>query len=173
MLKGDSYRLRKPNKMHLLVMRKLFVDDSVALRKFDLKGNYRNRYVQNPKPGDVLLDVNFFEVYNGVPITVEKEDKELLKQATAFDTKLFEQSGIVDYSLILGIPKEDEESGEIVLGIVDYLQLYNYRKMIESNVKQAGMIAGQLEPTVIGPTRYQLRFTKAMNRYFIAKLEDD
>ena len=159
--------------MHLLVMKKLFVDTSVQLNKFDLKGNFRNRYVHSPKPGDVLLDVNFFETYNGVPLTVEKEDKELLRRATEFDTKLFEQSGIVDYSLILGIPKEGEESNEIVLGIVDYLQLYNYRKMIESNVKKAAMIAGQLEPTVIGPARYQLRFTKALNRYFIAKLDDE
>lgn len=151
-------------------MQKLFVDDTIRLDKFDLKGNFRNRYVHAPKPEAVLLDVNFFEKRNGVPITVERADYDMLKQAIAFDTELLEQSGIVDYSLIMGIPNSTS-SGTIVLGIVDYLQLYNYKKMIESNMKKAGMIAGQLEPTVISPARYQTRFQKAINSFFIPRIE--
>ena len=38
---------------------------------FDLKGNQRNRYVRDPSPGQVLHDMNFFEVMGGLPLSLE------------------------------------------------------------------------------------------------------
>jgi len=57
---------------------------------------------------------------------------------------------------------------QLLLGLIDFLQLYNVKKMIESNVKRAGMIAGQLEPTVIDPSGYRSRMLRAMDNYFAA-----
>mmetsp|Transcript_15753 Transcript_15753/g.17834 ORF Transcript_15753/g.17834 Transcript_15753/m.17834 type:complete len:171 (+) Transcript_15753:278-790(+) len=142
---------------------------------FDLKGNLRNRYVASPTPESVLLDVNFFETMEGVPITLSESAKTDLLEAIEFDTLMLQQAGIVDYSLLVMVPKgcesnDDDVIKQIRIGIVDYLQLYNYRKIIESSVKRAAMLAGQLEPTVIDPQSYRKRFIKSMDRYFTGKL---
>ena len=102
------------------------------------------------------------------------------------DTRFLEEQDVVDYSLLVGFPRalaggaESETAvvpepapGEaqdtaLRVGIIDYLQLYTVKKMIESNVKRAGMIAGQLEPTVIDPSGYRARMLKAMDKYFCA-----
>ena len=67
--------------------------------------------------------------------------------------------------MLVGI---DETNNELGVGIIDYLQLYNYKRMIESNVKKAGStITGQAEPTIIGPNKYRDRFICALDRYFV------
>ena len=52
--------------------------------------------------------------------------------------------------------------------IIDYLQLYNTKKMIESTMKKAGMVTGQAEPTVISPSKYGARFLQSLDRFFIS-----
>ena len=53
---------------------------------------------------------------------------------------------------------------EVSVGIVDYLQQYNYKKVIESNVKK---VTSTLEPTVVDPKTYRQRFRAAIEKYFI------
>ncbi len=170
-------------KMHLVVVENLFCADTDLEAKFDLKGNLRNRLVAAPKPGEVLLDQNLRDFTGGLPVPLTRPAKETLILALESDTRFLEEQGVVDYSLLVGFPRaltggaetDDAEatSGEALyaglrVGIIDYLQLYTVKKMIESNVKRAGMIAGQLEPTVIDPAGYRARMLKAMDRYFCA-----
>ncbi|GBG33761.1 Phosphatidylinositol 4-phosphate 5-kinase 1 [Hondaea fermentalgiana] len=184
----------RQSKTHYIVMENLFPPDAVFEAKFDLKGNFRNRLVAAPKKGEVLLDRNFRAYTNGVPLSMTPSAKRELRETIERDTEFLEHDEIVDYSLLLGIPArgprapEDhwgmglggdddgnegvesgaEESAPVLqTGIIDFLQLYNYRKMIESNVKRAGMIAGQLEPTVIEPSNYRARLLRAVDRNFI------
>ena len=71
---------------------------------------------------------------------------------------------MVDYSILVGI---DENSEEVVVGIIDYMRQYDIIKRMERVGKSVGMIAGQAEPTVIQPTQYRKRFVTAMDRYFM------
>ncbi|CAK9099379.1 1-phosphatidylinositol-3-phosphate 5-kinase FAB1A (Phosphatidylinositol 3-phosphate 5-kinase) (FYVE finger-containing phosphoinositide kinase) (PIKfyve) (Phosphatidylinositol 3-phosphate 5-kinase type III) (PIPkin-III) (Type III PIP kinase) (Protein FORMS APLOID AND BINUCLEATE CELLS 1A) [Durusdinium trenchii] len=180
--------LERVSKAHFLIMENLFLPEESYEVKFDLKGNLRNRLVAKPKPGEVLMDRNFQNYTNGLPLPLSEEAKALLVQAVQNDTEMLLSNDIVDYSMLLGIPKaapervkfddtneatasaENERGGQgvIKLGLIDFLQEYNYKKMIESSVKRAGMLAGQLEPTVIDPGAYRSRFLRALDRYFVA-----
>ncbi len=72
---------------------------------------------------------------------------------------------MVDYSILAGL---DEDSGEIVVGIIDYLRQYDTMKKIERLGKSVTMLTGQAEPTIIQPRDYRRRFTVAMDRYFMS-----
>jgi 1-phosphatidylinositol-3-phosphate 5-kinase len=72
---------------------------------------------------------------------------------------------VVDYSILAGL---DEDSGEIVVGIIDYLRQYDTMKKIERLGKSVTMLTGQAEPTIIQPRDYRRRFTVAMDRYFMS-----
>lgn len=127
------------------------------------------------KEQKVLLDVNFFEYFEGCPFILKsREVRDDLLEAIENDTQVLAKSGIVDYSLLLSVPVQGEKREKqgsrdtktvMSAGIVDYLQQYNYKKLIESNVKKA---TSTLEPTVVEPETYMKRFKKAMGSYFVA-----
>lgn len=72
---------------------------------------------------------------------------------------------IIDYSILVGF---DEDSHEIVVGIIDYMRQYDIIKKMERMGKSVGtMIAGQAEPTIIQPPQYRKRFLLAMDKYFM------
>jgi 1-phosphatidylinositol-3-phosphate 5-kinase len=127
---------------------------------YDLKGNLRNRLMRNPEEGAVRLDANFFQEQRGVPLPLHPQAKETLASAVSNDAAFLASAGVVDYSLLVGVHEDS-----ITAGIIDYLQLYNYKKMFESTVKKA---AGQAEPTVVSPRKYQARFVSSMDRYFLS-----
>jgi 1-phosphatidylinositol-3-phosphate 5-kinase len=81
------------------------------------------------------------------------------------DTLFLSIINIVDYSILVGI---DEDTNELVVGIIDYMRQYDIIKRMERMGKSVGtMIAGQAEPTVIQPPQYRKRFQNAMERYFM------
>jgi len=157
-------------KNHFVVLEYLFEPGEEFEGKFDLKGNSRNRMVTNPKKGDVLLDCNFTLYTNGLPVPLMPQSKQDLVAALKSDTKFLEEQGIVDYSLLVGIPfrntEDENESPTIKLGLLDYLQFYTYLKAWESMGKKATMIAGLDEPTITDPATYRSRLLKSMDRYF-------
>jgi hypothetical protein len=53
----------------------------------------------------------------------------------------------------------------------DYLRQYTWDKLVETQVKSLGMIAGKGSPTVIPPDSYKERFRWAMNSYFGVSLD--
>ncbi len=67
----------------------------------------------------------------------------------------------MDYSLLVGV---DEEKGELVLGIIDYIRTYTLDKKLETWVKSVA-VPGPL-PTVISPPEYRERFSEAIDIYF-------
>jgi 1-phosphatidylinositol-3-phosphate 5-kinase len=78
----------------------------------------------------------------------------------------FQSVDVMDYSLLVGI---DEESKELVMGIIDYLRQYTWDKQLETWVKASGFLGGSRDvlPTIISPDQYKKRFRKAMSRYFL------
>lgn len=55
-----------------------------------------------------------------------------------------------------------------IICFTDYIRTYTLDKMLESIIKQSGLLGGGMGkmPTVVAPERYKLRFVDAMDRYF-------
>jgi 1-phosphatidylinositol-3-phosphate 5-kinase len=89
----------------------------------------------------------------------------LFHKAVLNDTLFLSIINIVDYSILIGF---DDDTHEVVIGIIDYMRQYDIIKRMERMGKSVGtMIAGQAEPTVIQPPQYRKRFQLAMERYFM------
>ena len=151
---------------------------------YDLKGSLRARYNVDDADDDVgdaaadtaardpgrvaavLLDENLQRRLATHPILCDVESKSELDRTLARDTAFLANEGVMDYSLLAGV---DRASGELVVGVVDYLRLYTWDKQLESYVKFTGVLGGGVaaEPTVISPVQYRRRFRKAMARYFV------
>ena len=177
-----------PATVDFIVMENLFRGRDVFDPRwltYDLKGSLRARYNvegaddadddvgdaadPNPNPNPnaaVLLDENLQRRLATHPILCDVESKSELDCTLARDTAFLANEGVMDYSLLAGV---DRASGELVVGVVDYLRLYTWDKQLESYVKFTGVLGGGVaaEPTVISPVQYRRRFRKAMARYFV------
>lgn len=151
---------------NLLVMENLFHGRSVK-HKFDLKGSVRNRLV-NPleQEGEiVLLDENLINMTCDSPLYILPHSKTVLMQAIHNDTQFLSSQCVMDYSLLVGL---DENSKELVVGIIDYIRTFTWDKKIETMVKKSGLLGGQgKQPTIVSPEEYRDRFIAAMHRYFL------
>jgi hypothetical protein len=125
---------KKPNQDKMeptvfVVMPNLFFNRKIG-RVFDLKGSMRNRYER--KENSVGLDQNFLEFTRGFPLPLRESSKEHLKVCVHNDTLFLTNAQVIDYSLLVGF---DEQSNELVVGIIDYIRLYTWDKQIETGVK--------------------------------------
>jgi len=148
----------------LIVMENLFYNKNVT-KIYDLKGSRRNRYV-NPEQSDlVLLDENLHEVMFTTPIWVNQISKTKLQASIQNDTLFLSSLAVMDYSLVVGI---DTVNNKFSVGIIDYIRKYTWDKHVETLVKSSGIMGGKgLDPTIISPDQYKLRFREAMKFYFV------
>jgi len=146
---------------YIVVMENLFYKRTIT-KIFDLKGSMRNRHSYDRK--SILLDEDLLELMFEQPMCVNQKSKADLGMAVWNDSIFLAGLNVMDYSLLVGI---DEEHGEFVVGIIDYLCKYGWDKQLESWVKKTGMIAGGKVPTIISPKQYKKRFRYAIWLYFI------
>ncbi|XP_015188060.1 PREDICTED: 1-phosphatidylinositol 3-phosphate 5-kinase isoform X1 [Polistes dominula] len=152
----------------VLVMENLFYNREIT-DKFDLKGSIRNR-LANPDDTDhegelVLLDENLLNMSCDSPLYIRSHSKAVLNKAIESDTKFLADNSVMDYSLLVGL---EPSSGELVLGIIDYIRTFTWDKKLETMVKKSGILGGQGKlPTIISPEEYRARFIAAMHRYFL------
>eukprot|EP01035_Chromulina_nebulosa_P017670 gene17670-23259_t len=176
---------------NVVVMENIFYQRNIT-SVFDLKGSSRARYLEiigekptcfdealiarrrmyrdfHTKPTSttfkqVLLDDNLMELTHGRPFPLQHRAKLYFTKAVTNDTLFLRMVDVVDYSILVGF---DENSHEIVVGIIDYMRKYDIVKKMERMGKSVGMLTGQAEPTIIQPPQYRNRFQTAMNRYFM------
>jgi len=159
----------KGMKMELLIIENLFYKKTVE-KSYDLKGSIRNRLVENEGKDQkqVLLDENLVRASCESPLYINSSDKDLLVQAIKRDTAFLALHHMMDYSLLAGICRT---SGELVVGIIDYIRTFTWDKKLETlvkSVKSSGVFGGPAKtPTVINPEFYRKRFTDAMDSYFL------
>ncbi|PRQ51739.1 putative 1-phosphatidylinositol-3-phosphate 5-kinase chromatin regulator PHD family [Rosa chinensis] len=156
----------KETKMDVLIMENLLFGRTVT-RLYDLKGSSRSRYNPDSSGSNkVLLDQNLIEAMPTSPIFVGNKAKRLLERAVWNDTAFLASIDVMDYSLLVGV---DEETHELVLGIIDFMRQYTWDKHLETWVKASGILGGpkNASPTVISPKQYKKRFRKAMTTYFL------
>ncbi len=127
----------------------------------------RRRKLAPPKKvesSQVLLDDNLMELTKGRPFPLKSRSKIYFNKAVTNDTLFLSMVDVVDYSILVGF---DEDSHEIVVGIIDYMRKYDIIKRMERVGKSVGMLTGQAEPTIIQPPQYRKRFASAMDKYFM------
>lgn len=176
---------------NVVVMENIFHDRAIN-KTFDLKGSQRARYMEVKEPlerfdenlhkrrkarkagkkhkanttaSEILLDDNLLELTDGRPFPLKHRAKIFFDKAVTNDTEFLSVVNVVDYSMLVGF---DENTHEIVVGIIDYIRQYDLSKKFERLGKSVGMIAGQAEPTIIQPIQYCRRFNMAMERYFMS-----
>jgi Phosphatidylinositol-4-phosphate 5-Kinase len=116
-------------------------------RLFDLKGSSRSRYLEvtgqktecfdeallkrrrarrtktevpkRNEPIQVLMDDNLMELTRGWPFPLKHRAKIYYSKAVTNDTLFLSMVDVVDYSMIVGF---DEDTHEIVVGIIDYMR---------------------------------------------------
>jgi hypothetical protein len=185
----------KTNKIEnnfIILMENLFygketLDKINNIKAYDLKGSKSNRYIskRDQKPNQVLPDTNFKEDFNGEPITLERNMAELLKAAVHNDSLILSKMNVVDYSLLLIIDNNPNQSTlisknsthdisnnnqlfnikSIRVGIIDYVRKYTWDKQLEHVGK---IIINRLQlPTIVNPVNYRERFKEAIDNFFI------
>ena len=80
------------------------------------------------------------------------------------DTLFLSIINVLDYSILVGV---DEDTMELVVGIIDFMRQYDILKQMERVGKSLPMVVGSEAPTIIQPPLYKARFTHAMERYFM------
>ena len=150
---------------NLLNNRNLHFNTTIPSIIYDLKGSMRNRFaiVDDGQTNAVLLDGNFLMQTQENPIYVRLHTKWTLMKALYADTQFLAKHGIVDYSLLV-ILCNDEQQSIIYIGIIDYIRTYTWDKRIETLVKSMSN-PGEL-PTVISPEHYRKRFLCRIDQYF-------
>eukprot|EP01084_Bolivina_argentea_P093144 167549_1 len=116
-----------------------------------------------------MLDQNFIEFMKGFPMTLKDESKQHLHKAIHNDTLFLCRSNVIDYSLLVGINEsanddDGNKKNELVVGIIDYLRIYDVYKAVEEHTKR---FIGNQPPTIQKPKVYKQRFREAMERYFM------
>jgi len=157
-------------KMDLLIMENLFYNKNVD-RSYDLKGSVRNRLTVvegESHQGQVLLDENLVRASCESPLYINASCKSILVEAIHRDTAFLAIHHMMDYSLLAGICRT---SGELVVGIIDYIRTFTWDKKLETlvkSVKSSGVFGGPVKtPTVTHPEFYRKRFSDAMDGYFL------
>lgn len=135
-------------KLDVLVMENLFYERKIT-RIFDLKGSIRNRHVQSTgKLNEVLMDENLVEFIYESPLFIREHSKRLLRASVWNDTLFLSKLNVMDYSLLVGI---DQDNGELVVGIVDFIRTFTWDKKLGSWVKESGILGNDKEPTIVSP----------------------
>lgn len=138
--------------------------DLIQKKNILLKNNMNINHVSSHS--QVLLDDNLMEYTSGKPFPLKHRAKLFFNKAVQNDTLFLSIVNVVDYSILVGF---DENSSQLVVGIIDFLRQYDIIKKMERVGKgSVGMLTGQAEPTIIQPTNYRRRFTLALDKYFMA-----
>ncbi|KAF6149834.1 hypothetical protein GIB67_010908 [Kingdonia uniflora] len=160
------FKSGRETKMDLMVMENLFFGRNIS-KVYDLKGSARSRYISDAAGKNrVLLDTNLLETLSTNPIFLGRKAKRSLERAVWNDTSFLAAIDVMDYSLLVGV---DNESKELVIGIIDFMRQYTWDKHLETWAKSSGILGGprNASPTVISPMQYKKRFRKAMSAYFL------
>ena len=137
---------------YYVAMENIFYGMNGDLLTYDLKGSEKKRW--NRKSGSkTFFDTNFRIDRNGEPMAINSPYFKKVSEAFKEDSEFLYQCGVVDYSLLLVI---DNEKSILKMGIIDYLQQFNFVKSIENRFKK--VINLGRDPTIVPADEYRDRF---------------
>jgi hypothetical protein len=146
-------------KSYYIVMQKLF-DHKKMRQVYDLKGSQRGRLV--PSTVGTKMDTNLINDIrrDGAFLYVREDSHARLLATLDSDTRLLENAGVMDYSLVVGI---DHNTMTLRVGVIDFLRQFSIDKRVEHLWKRT---VGTVAPTVQPPPLYRQRFMKYTTLYF-------
>lgn len=152
---------------------------------FDMKGSSLDRKtlldtfkdIDEIPRGVVYKDTDFLE--NVKSFSVYGEELAQIKEKIGKDTKMLEKNYIMDYSLLVLIEKVKSLKETIIekafvathdnyivfIGIIDFLQIYNLKKKLESKYKSFRS-SSNIGASAISPLLYRERFMTMLERIF-------
>jgi 1-phosphatidylinositol-4-phosphate 5-kinase len=171
----------------LILMENLFtLNSECIMRKYDMKGSKHARKVMKgykdlgPKVDKIMKDLDFLEIDKSIDL--EPRIREEVLHMIDLDVSFFRSKLIIDYSIILAVIDKKLVSPELLeketannphflqsvtdpdkaylLGIIDYFQLYDYKKAMERFFKRVSNCNPRLDTSSQPPKRYSERFLK-------------
>ena len=178
--------------VHMVLMENIFPYESdYVLYKFDLKGSYIGRKTKNlfQKKDVTLKDIDYCELSSNrsdIKLSFLKNDIIKIKKTFISDLKILEKGNLMDYSFFICICRNENidnnrllikermfksKNKDIVylLGIIDYLSIYNKRKIIENAIKNLFHKTDSF--SAVNQTKYRKRFQIFMKA--VVKGEDN
>ncbi|KAI7892596.1 uncharacterized protein EV154DRAFT_537402 [Mucor mucedo] len=109
---------------------------------------------------DILVMENlFYETSVKMVFDLKGSMRNRYAEKSGKDVEVF-----LDENLVEGF---DEETNQIIVGIVDFIRTFTWDKKLESWVKESGMLGGgKKDPTIVSPKMYRRRFRSAIDLYF-------
>lgn len=163
------YTLNK-EKINFIIMENV-TPNRESMVVFDIKGSKLNRKVEviNKKiQGKVLKDLNFKEMR--LKIITARDVLEILRK----DFELLKGFGVMDYSLLIGIPYDELKEGNNVIlsntvkiAVIDLLQRYNFEKKYEKGVKS--IVFKKEDVSALSPSLYFDRLSEDLSMIFVSK----
>lgn len=163
------YTLNK-EKINFIIMENV-TPNRESMVVFDIKGSKLNRKVEviNKKiKGKVLKDLNFKEMR--LKIITARDVLEILRK----DFELLKGFGVMDYSLLIGIPYDELKEGNNVIlsntvkiAVIDLLQRYNFEKKYEKGVKS--IVFKKEDVSALSPSLYFDRLSEDLSMIFVSK----
>jgi 1-phosphatidylinositol-3-phosphate 5-kinase len=80
------------------------------------------------------------------------------------DTLFLSIINVLDYSILVGI---DEDTNELVVGIIDFMRQYDILKQMERVGKSLPMVVGSEAPTIIQPPLYKVHFMTVPSKWTV------
>lgn len=148
--------------------------------EFDLKGSIVNRFVDTTDLKTLMKDVNFLRLNEKKNITKIRRQKSIeIMNTIRADCQFLERHNLLDYSLLLKVEKVDRKTTNLKatrnkiiswdkkyvyhIGIIDYLQRWNFTKQSESCFKRNFKYRSNKNlVSAINPKIYNQRFQEFM-----------
>lgn len=153
-----------PTKQHFIIMENVVPSKQVAMI-YDVKG-YAN---DNRKGfGKIMKDSEFISSEIGL----KEEVKEKVLQEIKDDVEVLRSCGLMDYSVLIGKYNDEvnfrsryrikEHNQLVVIGIIDFLQVFNFRKCAESYIRRK---FSKNQISSIKPDLYASRLIDFLSQY--------
>lgn len=177
-------KINKAKSVKLMLMENLAsrLGDPIV---FDMKGSSTDRKtllssfkdIDEMPRGVVYKDTDFLD--NIQSFSVYSEELLTIREKLAKDTKMLEKNYIMDYSLLVLVEKvkslketliekafvATHENYVVFIGLIDFLQIYNLKKKLESKYKSFRS-SSNIAASAISPVPYRERFMLMVERIF-------
>ncbi|GAN02437.1 conserved hypothetical protein [Mucor ambiguus] len=156
--------LGSANKYFLYMFNEVF-DKGIPTVLCKIFGLYRIGFYNNVSGKSMKMDILvmenlFYDTSVKKVFDLKGSMRNRYAEKTGKDVEVFLDENLVEVGF-------DEDTNEIIVGIVDFIRTFTWDKKLESWVKESGMLGGgKKDPTIVSPRMYRKRFRSAIDLYF-------
>lgn len=182
------------SEMHLILMENLapFPEDAFVF-KYDLKGSLIGRKTQKvfSKKKKTLKDQDYLDICDKerkAKVLLAENDIEVIQNEIKDDLKILAKAKLIDYSMFIVVAERKKINPKkllgnrmfnsainknyvYLLGIIDYLTFYGFRKQLENFMRTMGN--KRKEVSCVPPKRYRDRFYNFMFKHVLVSENEE